>query len=343
MKILNKISKPYYPRISVIIPVFNSEKHLKKCLYSVLKQTEKNFEVILIDDGSTDSSKEICDSFHDLDPRIKVIHKKNEGVSIARNVGISESKGEYITFLDSDDFLDENELRTAYQEISESCADMVVWNFYFLTGSYARRNPDFPSSALYCGKDLANELIATTLHPRIKSINTPRKELIGMVYVWNKLFKSEIIKNNGIAFDSGIILNEDMCFVCKYLKYVEKIKFIDQPYYYYRVTDNGAMLRYKPEIISSNKNMFSILDDCLSDQSKIQKEAYNCRIIRALVYVVKFYFFHRDYNDGKRIRSFLELIRTNQHYSNAIKDVRLKYLSFKQRLLVCLLKPLILG
>ena len=92
--------------ISIIVPVYNTEKYIIRCINSVLKQTFRNWELILIDDGSIDSSGKICDFFQKKDNRIKVIHKKNEGVSIARNLGITLSKGNYITFIDSDDWVD---------------------------------------------------------------------------------------------------------------------------------------------------------------------------------------------------------------------------------------------
>ena len=114
------------PKISVIIPIYNSEKHLKECVESVLNQTFKNFEIILVDDGSSDASANICDVFAEKHSFVKVVHKENQGVSKARNVGIGISSGEYITFLDSDDYLEKNFFQKGYSLVKENNCDLYV-------------------------------------------------------------------------------------------------------------------------------------------------------------------------------------------------------------------------
>lgn len=119
-------------KISVIIPIYNSEKYLKKCVDSVLDQTYKNLEVILIDDGSTDSSGELCDYYAKVDNRVKVIHKKNERIGAARNTGIENATGELITFIDSDDYLDSKAYEKAIEIFKNTDADLVQWDLTFL-------------------------------------------------------------------------------------------------------------------------------------------------------------------------------------------------------------------
>ena len=112
--------------ISVIIPVYNVEKYLKKCLDSVINQTYKNLEIILVDDGSSDKSGLICDEYTKLDKRIKVVHKKNEGLSSARNTGLDIAKGKYISFIDSDDFVSIYMYEIMYKEIIKNNRDIVI-------------------------------------------------------------------------------------------------------------------------------------------------------------------------------------------------------------------------
>ena len=112
--------------ISIIVPVYNTEKYITRCINSILEQTFENWELLLIDDGSRDSSGKICDIFQKKDSRIKVIHKKNEGVSIARNLGITLSKGNYITFVDSDDWIDKDYLELMYIAIKKMNVDILV-------------------------------------------------------------------------------------------------------------------------------------------------------------------------------------------------------------------------
>ena len=117
-------------KISIIIPVYNVEKYLATCLDSVINQTYKNLEILLIDDGSTDSSGLICEQYSKKDTRIKTIHKKNGGLSDARNVGISYASGDYISFIDSDDFIDINTFTILNQYIKQYNADIITFNYY---------------------------------------------------------------------------------------------------------------------------------------------------------------------------------------------------------------------
>lgn len=120
-------------KISVVVPVYNVEKYLHKCVDSIIDQTYKNLEIILVDDGATDMSGKICDEYLEKDSRIKVIHKINGGLSDARNTGMGQAQGKYIIFIDSDDYIDENMLMTLYTNLTESKADMAVcgiWNVY---------------------------------------------------------------------------------------------------------------------------------------------------------------------------------------------------------------------
>ena len=114
--------------ISIIIPIYNVEKYLEKCLDSILNQTYKNLEIILIDDGSTDNSPNICNSYCEKDKRIKIIHKNNEGVSSARNKGIELSKGKYIVFIDSDDYVSNEHIEVLYDCIISNNVDLVISN-----------------------------------------------------------------------------------------------------------------------------------------------------------------------------------------------------------------------
>lgn len=120
-------------KISIIIPVYNVEKYLATCLDSVINQTYKNLEILLIDDGSTDSSGLICEQYSKKDTRIKTIHKKNGGLSDARNVGISYASGDYISFIDSDDFIDINTFTILNQYIKQYNADIITFNYGSVT------------------------------------------------------------------------------------------------------------------------------------------------------------------------------------------------------------------
>lgn len=187
------------PKVSIIIPVFNVDRFLKRCIESILAQTYIDFELLLIDDGSTDNSGKICDYFADIDQRIRVFHKKNEGVSIARNTGIKYCTGEYITFIDSDDYITSN-----YLESFSYCSrfDMEAQGIKNIYHDSNRNSTLEASKTITCNlKDFYIEL----LHDRL--MRSPV----------SKIFKSNIIKAYNILFPEHLSYGEDAIFVKNYL------------------------------------------------------------------------------------------------------------------------------
>ena len=191
------------PKVSVIIPVFNAEKYLKECLDSALNQTIDDIEIICIDDGSIDKSGKICDEYTEKDNRVKVIHQKNSGAAIARNKGIEIASGEYLAFLDSDDFYEPNMLEKLYTKAIESDAEVVscdCFNFDNLTkkninidGCIKKRY--LSEKAIFNAKEIHKYIFNYTAG-----------------YAWNKLFKTSLIKDNNIKFHNDLKIFEDAPF-----------------------------------------------------------------------------------------------------------------------------------
>ena len=219
-------------KVSIIVPVYNVELYLKECLNSLIKQTYKAFEIILIDDGSTDLSGKICDDYKLKDNRIKVIHKKNGGVSSARNLGLSSSKGEYILFVDSDDYVEKDYIKTLVKE-SNNC-DLVCCSYYteFLNKKINNK---------ICNKSI----VINTIEAQEKIYN--QDSFSG--FLWNKLFKKDIIDSNKLKFNESIHMCEDQLFIVQYLLKVNSIKLIPNMLYHYRmrkgsiVWNNGSKKR----------------------------------------------------------------------------------------------------
>lgn len=196
--------------ISVIVPVYNVENYLEHCIDSIVFQTYKNLEIILVDDGSTDRSGFICDCWKNKDSRIKVIHKKNGGLASARNEGIKISKGKYISFIDSDDYIELNFYKTMIDGIDD--ADIAI-----------------------CGLRLVNEknqLIKTIElnKEKIEMKNLDIKKLLLLInnstfgYAWNKLYKKDIIIHNEFE---NLMPREDLMFNLSILKTINKISIVD--------------------------------------------------------------------------------------------------------------------
>lgn len=202
------------PEISVIVPVYNVEKYIEKCVCSILEQTFTDFELILIDDGSTDSSGQYCDKIQEQDERIKVIHKKNGGLSSARNAGIDVATGKYLTFIDSDDYIAENMLNELYQDINRENAELAMVGLYHV---YA---------------DSAPSTISEEYHV-LSQEETTRLILIGKLISVNavaKLYKKELF--NEVRYPVGKAY-EDAFTIMKVITQCSKIVVNTKQYYYY--------------------------------------------------------------------------------------------------------------
>lgn len=207
--------------ISIIVPVYNCEENLERCVKSILNQSEKDIELILVDDGSTDTSPQICDKFAKENSNVKVIHQENGGVSKARNAGIEAAQGEYLQFVDSDDYLDSKMCKTMKEIIEKDQSELVITGFHHW----------------YIGKDVikcpSEKLTSPT---EMKTFGTAFLELYEQGFLnmpWNKLYKKEKIKEH---FPENLSLGEDLLFNLNYLKQLktsETISFATAPLYNY--------------------------------------------------------------------------------------------------------------
>ncbi|WP_298367979.1 glycosyltransferase family A protein [uncultured Lutibacter sp.] len=214
------------PLISIIIPIYNAEKHLKKCISSVLNQTYDNFELILVNDGSTDNSSLICNNFEKLDKRIKITSQKNKGVSSARNIGINEAKGEYICFVDADDWVTKNYLSHFNLKIDIDLQIQSVRIWHEIDNRI--KDVKFSKQKLYKNSQIIEVI---EIAERNELIRSP----------WIKLFKTSIIKDNNIKFNSNISYGEDYIFVLNYLMFISSIYIIDKVNYIYAQRKNNSL------------------------------------------------------------------------------------------------------
>lgn len=204
--------------ISVIVPVYNVEKYLEKCLESIINQTYKKIEVILINDGSIDLSPQICDDYQKKDNRIKVIHKLNEGPSEARNTGLNVAKGEYIAFIDSDDYIDESYLNTLFKLLDNTNSDISCCSFF--------------SNIKLKHKITIKQLNA------LKAISYMLQDKVVAPSAWGKLFKKEIFNN--LRFPKDKIF-EDFFTAPQFFSKAGKIVITSEQLYCYRVNPGGIM------------------------------------------------------------------------------------------------------
>ncbi len=208
----------YKPLISIIVPIYNTEKYIRRCIESILTQTYGKFELILIDDGSSDNSYKICCEYRENDPRIKVLTHTNKGVSFTRNVGIQCSKGEYITFVDSDDWIDPLYLEgfLSHKLIKNSIVIQgIKYDFWNNTSKILFAYPD----KIYYQDSLNKGIVSHKLFHNGCPVA--------------KLFEKDILIKNNIRFNEDISLNEDHLFVLEYYKYIDNIILLSNINYHY--------------------------------------------------------------------------------------------------------------
>lgn len=282
------------PQVSIIIPVYNSEKYLRTTIESLLNQTYKDFEIILVDDGSVDASGKLCDELSLTDRRIVVIHKENGGVSSARNVGIENARGELISFVDHDDYVFSDYLMTMVNEIEE----------YDLLQSFSLGGP---RNTIKTCKRFA--LDKTKTLRCIKGDNGdvvfPEVDMNNMATIWNQLYKKEVIDKYRLRFRS--IQSEDELFSYEYMMYANSIKKIHyQGYFFVSNMDSlGSKHNYIAEYnyIELMENIYSRLISCWEIKDKDYIEKTKIRIANRLVYyVLKGYFVDTKVSKYERLK-----------------------------------------
>lgn len=215
--------------LSIIIPVYNSENYLEACIESILKQSFMDYEIILIDDGSTDRSGSICDAYSIKDKRIKVFHVINGGPSKARNYALTIASGRYVEFIDSDDCIEPEALVQIYEKVSENNAEVFVMNTNIVDGN--DNVIDF-LKAPHIGRSTVDNIICSL---------TIMSKPIYMHYLWNKWYSLEFLKKNSISFCENIKLGEDFLFNCEIFKLAEVVKGVDVSLYRYFRRNNESL------------------------------------------------------------------------------------------------------
>lgn len=242
------------PLISIIVPIYNSEKYLGDCIDSILKQTYENIQLCLVNDGSVDASLSICRDFEKKDVRIIVIDQKNSGVSVARNCGIKFATGDYITFIDSDDMIEKKFIQELVSELNCSGSDVAFSGYTLLFGEKKVNKSARIESGQYKFEDLQDKLIDDGT-------------LSGMLFgsVWGALYKRQIILDYDVRFKDTIRLNEDGLFNLTYLKHANSISVLSSTGYLYRqYTKSKSSIRNIPFDNELDKASSAIANECSS-------------------------------------------------------------------------------
>lgn len=233
-------------KVSVIIPVYNAEKTIERCVRSVLDQEFQDLELIAVDDGSKDASGKILDEIAEKDSRLHVVHVENGGVSRARNIGLSMIQGEYVQFLDADDYIPMESTKLLVRTMEKSQCDLVIADFYRVVGDKVARKGSIRSDALLTLQEFATLMM-----------ESPSDFYYGVL--WNKLYRSSILLENDLKMDEDLNYCEDFIFNMEYLLHTKTINPLPVPVYYYIKTEGSLVTQSMTltKVVSTKINVYS--------------------------------------------------------------------------------------
>ena len=311
------------PKVSVVVPVYNTEQYLEKCIESVLKQTEKNFELILVNDGSTDSSGAICDKYSRIDERVRVIHKGNGGVSKARNTGIDNSRGEYITFVDSDDYLERDYLELMIAEAEKNKLDLVI-----------------------CGyKKILKDRVE--VHSLKKNFEINEFEFVKGLMLQKgygislcKLYRAELLRT--IRFREDLKVGEDTFFNLEVSKEIHKGRYIDKILYNYNVNSSSTVRNYNEKYLDNYLYSANLAKEYIFRNYEYEeiRECVNNYVFFTMILVIINYCCNPQKNNGNIFGECKDIknVCNIKEYRDSIKYVKVKYLSRQRKIMSILLK-----
>ena len=269
------------PAVSIIVPVYRAEKYLDRCVNSLMSQTLRDIEIILVDDGSPDGSGDMCDEYAKKDSRIKVIHKKNSGAGLSRNLGLETARGKYIGFADSDDYAAENMFETLYGAAEKYGAELVMSGFAVVGGNIFEKDGEY-SENLYFEKDTLFETKENIKDLILGISGSLPHETLDSRYgtgIWKNLYRRGVIEKYGIKFMSEReIMSEDTLFTVDFASHISKAVGIPGAFYRYCRNGDSVSKAYDAKRLLLFERFMSELENRLS--AKIPKNEYKIYLDR---------------------------------------------------------------
>lgn len=317
-------------KFSIIVPIYKVEKFLDKCITSILSQSYKNFELILVDDGSPDNCPNICDRYKNEDSRIKVIHKRNGGLVSARNIGLENCSGDYVCYVDGDDWVKSDFLKTIYDDgIKNFHPDIIVFNLLKKYNDYEEELPFYPSAGFYNKERLQQEIYPYMMFDNRKKFCT------GLVFPTGagKAFKRDLLKEH-CCREEKIRMGEDNAFVFECIYYAESIYFLNETIYIYNKTNEGSITStYDVTRFDNNKLLLEYIQTNLKG-----KEYYlDLEINAFIVYWTIMAIFHEIKTKQKFMQS-RKHIKLKLKETKVLEKVTLEGLPFSAKIYVILLR-----
>lgn len=331
------------PQVSIIVPAYNVENYIERCLNSLVNQTFKDIEIITINDGSTDKSLELLNKYAKEDIRVSVIDLGDEGVSYCRNLGVEKANGKYIMFVDSDDWIDSNMIEAMYKKAEENKLDLVMCSYIreFKDHSKEKRF-NLPEEIIYKEDKVKNELLRKLVGPVKEELSNPEM-LDALGTVWGKLYRADILKENKLKFVdlSEIGSAEDTLFNIFTFNYLKKVMFLNKPmYHYWRDNPKSVTSQYNPKLKEQRKVFFKYISDFLKENNFVQvfEEALNNRICTSVLGLGLIECSKNNKVSGiNKIKNIKKIIN-EEYVRNAYKNLELKYFSIHWRIFYFFIK-----
>lgn len=321
-------------KVSVIVPIYNKEKVLKRNVHTILNQTLKDIEIILINDGSTDRSGQICEDIQRNDKRVKVMHQPNKGVSVARNTGISVATGDYIGFVDPDDWIELDMYENMYTKIKETHANICLCN-YSVDEIDKRRDILLETPLNVLNKtQIRDNLILNMIAP--KTVNSSEKVIIGTV--WRLLIERQIIEKNNLSFIENLPIMEDLIFTINSLSKVYKVCIDENVNYHYVQDNSSAINKYRENLVELNEIVNNKLVCCLRENNlyEISTHRINNRYIFTALNEIR-----NATNGNKSIRDkiiSINKICENMNLQNSLKLINLNGFTLRKKVVLYSIK-----
>lgn len=326
--------------ISIIVPVYNTEPYLEQCLNSLVNQSLKDIEIIVVDDGSPDKSFEIYNKFAASDPRVKIIRKENAGVSEARNTGMDMATSSFFMFVDSDDWMPLNGCEILYNEYLRTKADLVVADVYKVVDGKIKRCDVFKNPFTTEDPDFIKKYQKSCIGYCYNPDPAIKWNIAGLGSPWNKLYNKRIIEEHNLRFDPYVKgIYDDNLFTLHYLMHVNRVTYVKEPVYYYKTVSGSLTEGYKKNLMEINSRIFQRINEFIEETGDVDfyKEAFYVYVIRSLSRAMQRYIFSPD-NEKSKHEKYAELkqiLKTEPYYTAVRKVDFFKLMNTHKTVVIC--------
>lgn len=326
--------------VSFVVPVYNAEKTIERCVRSLQNQTVDDVEILLIDDGSKDQSLSVCKTLADEDPRIRVIHQENAGVSVARNVGIENAQGTYISFVDADDWIDSNVCEVFSDALKQNDYDLFCFAADYHFGKKHTYTKIFEKSIPLLSDAQREELHLKVMTPWAPGFEYHVKTRF-TASAGGKFYRLEILKKRQIEFQKGLTISEDCVFNLLAIEHLLRIGYTSDILYHYEQHEDSAQNSYRKGSMKKFDMAIEIINLWLNQYKKNRRfcDSANTLFFHFIFGTLREDVFHKDNPNTLTYRlNYLKEILEDPFHISILKNVQWSYFSFAEKILVFLLK-----